>query len=173
VEPKVLREALITVPYGSSPASNAASLLSTLDATTQLRYMPVGVREDFLRAAILAMGRLAIHASSTIVNESMALQQKSAVSALNAMYDVQRPLTSWADEVQAEEEADRLLSQGQEVGGATVPAARDDPAGPSETPADFGQATSATGSVDIVRDVSGVPQISRSGLITFGPPADS
>jgi hypothetical protein len=170
IEAAVLRSALTAGRWVSSPASNAATLLSSVNVEARLRDMPAEVRADYLRALILSMGRLAVHASSPLVNESLAIQQRTAVSTLGSVLDSERPVVNWADEVEAEEAASAALVRGDEAAGGQVPAARDDPGGPSESPQDFGKGTSPAGSIAGIHSVDDVPQPFHTGTVTFAPP---
>jgi hypothetical protein len=170
IEPAVLKTALTAGRWVSSPPYNAASLLASANIEARLKDMPPEVRIDYIRAMILAMGRLAVHASTPIVNESLAVQQRTAVSLLSSLYDAERPVVNWADEVEAEKAAEAVLAKSQEVNEGKVPVARDDPSGQSETVQDFGRGTSVIDLTAAAHSVTGVPQISQTGLITFGPP---
>jgi hypothetical protein len=171
IEPNVLRTALTAGRWACSPASNAAALLASVHIDARLKDMPAEVRADYLRALILSMGRVAVHASSPIVNESLAIQQRTAVATLGSVHDAERPVINWADEVEAEKAAEAALEEGQRANAGKVPAARDDPSGPAEKPEDFGSGTSPLDLTAAAHSVVGVPHISQTGLITFGPPS--
>lgn len=174
IQGAVLRTALTAPSHPMSPASNAASVLGSTDLGVKLKYMDSGDKRSFLRAVILAAGRLGVHAHSTLVNEQLAVKQRSALMALNSLADTERPVLNWADEAAAEEAASAVLRES--VGEAAmpvVPAARDDPDGGTMSVQDFGDGTSAQDSGGAVGPAANVEIRSLKAKVGFAPPIGS
>lgn len=173
VSGSTLRSALEAKPRKMSQEASAADELSNIQLPSILKHMDANEKKAFLKAVTLAAGRLAPHASTSLVNENLAMQQGSALTALNALADLDRPLLNWADEVAIEEAATAMLAESVSES-AEVPVARDDPGGTSMTEADFGPSTSG----DVLRlsleqaAVRDVPAVSRTATVGFAPPSD-
>lgn len=168
----VLVSALNAPVVEGSDESRAAARLAALPVTSVLLRVPAANRRTFLRAVILASGRLAVHAATPALNESLAYRQADAVSALNALADRQRPVANWSSADGTEAAATEVLTAGVGEEAKEVPVARDDPAGPSMSVADFGDGTSGPVS-QLEREmaaVAGVPVRSHPAAIGFEPP---
>lgn len=171
-----LRRTVAGPPHPESPLATYTRHVAGYDICALARKQDFDKQADCLKAYILLAGKLAIHAPTLEVNQELSQHQQCATGMMEAIIERDRPITNWADEVEAEVTARKELAAieaAERAGTVAVPLARDDPDGKDETLQDFGTAASEGDSPAPTRAASGVADPSQLESIGFAAPPPS
>jgi len=169
IRPHVLTSALRAPIDVSSIYAQAAGMLAVYNPLEAISAVAdKELKQDMLRAYMLAAGRLGPHAPRLVVNESIGTRTREAVAALSLLTGTNKTPVNWADEVEAAAAAKAAFDANR-----GVPAARDDPDGSTETPEDFGSGTSGRDSSGVPTIAPSVSNLSHMGKIGFVAPPSS
>jgi hypothetical protein len=174
VDGQLMVEALFSLPRQSQRLREAAHAFEETDIKASALGLPLPQRETVLKAYLLSAARIMPHAT-TLQNNTITARMADMSGLLRQTMDDQRPKVSWADEVEAEMAAERILAAATaEHAAASVPAARDDPVGESEIVSVFGR----RGSVSPLEDpppiaADATPQFPMETIGFSAPPGSS